>query len=420
MRTLILADDLTGAADCATAFARCGYSALLAVESRMPRCGELADVVAVDTNTRHLCSDDAAELTLRTYNSLRLPDQRLYKKVDSTMRGNWAQEVGALRAVAGFPVVAPAFPAMGRTVRDGNVYVYGEKLEETETWLLECRGRASNLADQLRAAGMRAAVVDVSALAARDDSLSFYIKDAIDEGFQALVIDTRTDDGLRSLACQTMERDVPFFWVGSGGLARELATAERPSASRPVEFRARASRRGPVLVVVGSISAVSDRQCAKLLKGSHMRVLEIRPELLTEGPTHPDWNQHRDFGAETMQAGCDLLVTIARGSEVNSVSSKLSQQLARLVEPALRLSGGVIATGGDTARAVAVVAGLHTLQVIGEVETGINVLLARTDEQESTLRLITKAGAFGTDSALLDAWTYLRANANLECVSGNC
>ena len=86
---LIIADDLSGAADCAMA---CGSSGLSTVVS-LGNCEKEADaeVLAIDADTR--CLDPAAaakriSALLRQHSSDN--PQIIFKKVDSTLRGHVA------------------------------------------------------------------------------------------------------------------------------------------------------------------------------------------------------------------------------------------------------------------------------------------------------------------------------------------
>jgi 4-hydroxythreonine-4-phosphate dehydrogenase len=59
--------------------------------------------------------------------------------------------------------------------------------------------------------------------------------------------------------------------------------------------------------------------------------------------------------------------------------------------------GGLVLTGGATARAVLSRLGIAALRVVGEVETGVPILVA----EGSGLPVVTKAGDFGDRETLL-------------------
>lgn len=90
------------------------------------------DALVVDTATRHA---DASAARLRVERlARRFPAEFVFKKTDSTLRGHIAAEFQGLLAARPESrlVYAPAYPAQGRTVRDGVLYVKGRPLEQTE------------------------------------------------------------------------------------------------------------------------------------------------------------------------------------------------------------------------------------------------------------------------------------------------
>jgi uncharacterized protein YgbK (DUF1537 family) len=79
MSMLIIADDLSGAADCAIGFASAGYRTVVALEaSAQALDAHAADVIAADTDTRRLTAAEAARRTAAAWQALRVPGRRLY------------------------------------------------------------------------------------------------------------------------------------------------------------------------------------------------------------------------------------------------------------------------------------------------------------------------------------------------------
>src|SRR5262245_2768389 len=139
-RWLIIADDLTGAADAAIAFAKRRLPAR--VSWGEPRADARADALALafDADTRQLSAPAAARRHQDVLWRLHDPRMHVFKKIDSTLRGHPAEEIGALLDLlaAGSPrlraVFTPAFPAGGRITRDSRIFVHGTPLEHTEFW----------------------------------------------------------------------------------------------------------------------------------------------------------------------------------------------------------------------------------------------------------------------------------------------
>ncbi|MEA3110866.1 MAG: D-threonate/D-erythronate kinase, partial [Caballeronia sp.] len=311
---LIVADDLSGAADCAIAFAGAGRRTVVTLETSgvMNTAAETdnADVIAADTDTRRLSPQDAARHTADAFNALNAPGRRLYKKIDSTLRGNWTAEVAALQPLAGLAIVAPSFPATGRTLHEARVLVHGEPLENTETWKLENAGRPANVRAMLEEAGLRCESIDVDTLRGDINSLLDRIKTT---AAQALIVDAHSGDDLKRLAQATAQlapREQPLFWVGSGGLARELASLPDLFDVEPREALVHEKQEGAILILVGSLSAVSERQCAMLRERARVSELIVPPAVLRVGSEHTDWRAWQSKIGDYLERHLDLLVRI--------------------------------------------------------------------------------------------------------------
>src|SRR5271165_5976312 len=89
---LALADDLTGALETGAKFAGQGLGARVTTEIAMSRAPEVP-VLVIDTETRHLPAGEAAGVVRHaTKAALRFAPWLVYKKTDSTLRGNIAAE----------------------------------------------------------------------------------------------------------------------------------------------------------------------------------------------------------------------------------------------------------------------------------------------------------------------------------------
>ena len=406
MTLLIIADDLSGAADCAIAFASAGLSTVVTLDASHDT-GD-ASVVAIDTDTRRLSASQAAERTLMACQTLRKPAQRLYKKIDSTLRGNWAAEVASLQSLAGLSIVAPAFPATGRTTVEGKVLVNGQPLESTDTWKLEHADRSADIAALLEGAGLRTAKLGLSTLRGDAAALARHIVEIAGGDTQALIVDAQTTEDLQALATVTMSIDESLFWVGSGGLAREIAglpAMTKNAAQSPESVR---EKHAPTLVLVGSLSGVSERQCAMLKERASIGELVVPPAVLRQGKAHADWAGWEIRIGEYLRRGDDLLLRIGRDEAFDPAEgARLSTLLAAMVRPHFSHVGGLVATGGETARAMLGAVGIGSLQLLCEIEAGVAFGRPISSREGHRPGVVTKAGAFGTDHALYAAWLHM-------------
>jgi uncharacterized protein YgbK (DUF1537 family) len=310
-QVLILADDLTGAADSAAAFvgrAR-SVSVLLQVRARSD-----SDVVAIDLDTRSRPERTARAVAKRALASRAAKRARiLFKKIDSTLRGHVSAELASVRRTV---VFAPAFPAQGRTVRQSRLHVNG-------------RMQPADLRPLLARAGLPATGIDLAAV--RRPRLEETFRAAIAIGAHGLVCDAQTDADLDRIARAGLAlRPRPLF-VGSAGLARALARTLSPRRSgKP----ARAERR-PVITVVGSASPVSARQA----------------QVLARDPA-------------------SVLVQIAWRRTPTPRDIPAVRRVGRVVAEAAPRAHYVL-TGGETARAVLDARGISSYRLRGEVEPGV-------------------------------------------------
>ncbi|MFL6414238.1 MAG: four-carbon acid sugar kinase family protein [Bryobacteraceae bacterium] len=122
---LVLADDLTGALECGAAFSQRGIGSDVAI---LRALRSEKRVLVVDTETRHVSENEASSRIeqFAAGTTARL----IYKKTDSTLRGNIRAELQAL-SMLGPVLYVPAYPQLGRTVIRGCLHVHGVPVEQT-------------------------------------------------------------------------------------------------------------------------------------------------------------------------------------------------------------------------------------------------------------------------------------------------
>ena len=131
MKVVVIADDLSGAAELATAAANLGHRCEVQTHFD-PATG--ADLIALDTNTRLLPPSAAAQIVGDVTREIgRSAPDWIYKKTDSVLRGNVRAEIEAVMAVAGLTtaLLISANPSKGRVVRKGMYYIDGIPLAQT-------------------------------------------------------------------------------------------------------------------------------------------------------------------------------------------------------------------------------------------------------------------------------------------------
>ena len=144
MRLIVVADDLTGAADTGIQLAKRGfYTILLPFGMYETGSRHIQTVSSLSSQAAALSTNSRGEGARSAYYRVRNATaclireshpQYVYKKIDSTLRGNVGAEIEAVMEAAGSEaaILAPAFPEYGRTTVEGIHYVNGQLLSQTE------------------------------------------------------------------------------------------------------------------------------------------------------------------------------------------------------------------------------------------------------------------------------------------------
>ncbi|GAB2964788.1 hypothetical protein LWP59_23735 [Amycolatopsis acidiphila] len=380
-RLVIVADDLTGAADAAAAYGPFDRVAVaLDGSAALPD----ADVIAIDTDSRHRSPEFAARAVAAAVRGAADAGFPLYKKIDSTLRGNIAAEVGAaLHELSATALLAPAFPGTGRTVTGGVLRV-GDTV----------RG---DLRELFAGTGLRTALIPLDVVrSGPSEVVAAYRAAAAD----VVCADAVTEADLEVLHAAGTALGPDVLLVGSAGLTRVAARA-RGHRERPFPPAGGAA----VLTVLGSYSGLAREQRAAMAASGEVTVVAVAaPFGLAE--------QRRAGAALSTSDGDVLLVPdpaapVAR-ADAAEVAGALASVAARHVARRRDTLAGLILAGGETARAVLLAAGVRGFTVLGELAPGV---VRSAVPELGGLPLITKAGAFGAPDTLEHARRALHAPA---------
>jgi len=383
LKAAIIADDLTGALDAAAPFARRGLHTRVAIcpDSLDEALGSGPEVIAVNTDSRHLPASAAAKLCATSVKSLTAHGPPLLiKKIDSTLRGNVVAEcLAALDSAPGRNLLlCPAMPAQGRVLRAGIVHVHGTPLSESSIGQ-DKRSPPPNepLLDQFRTARPHARTTLLPAGGELHEM----------EPGSIVIADATGEDHLRQLALAALRDHRKTLFAGAGGLTAALADiAFGPEKN----FEYQGNFKGSLLFLVGSRNPQSAAQSAALLKGHpDCDVLEAPDGIM---------NADKSSGG----AGIILLRATQADPAVEADSDGVAASLAASAEKLLLAHdiGAILATGGDTVLALLRRMGINCLVIKGEIQPG--VVWSQFETNGRQVALITKAGGFGGDRLFMD------------------
>ena len=448
---LVIADDFTGANDAGSGLAQAGARVHVLFSSEASLEGA-ADVWVVSTDSRAVSAAEAAartEAVVRRHQAF-IARGWLFKKIDSTLRGNIGVELRAALAASGkkLALIVPAVPRLGRVTRSGEVWVNNVRLTDTE-YASDPKTPVTS-ARVLTQLGIGGEEIDLATL--RSDRFAAQLADR--RG--AVVIDAeREEDIARILAVAAQLEETPLL-VGAAGLSdalgKQLTTVSgeqqsdapgKPQAavsdkqqndalskqlttvSGEPESDARVA--APVLAIIGSMSASAQQQIAQLAAARDIALVDVDVRQLFDQPRWPDSARWTQQALAALRAGQHTVIrTCQRADQRHEIETLCRQhQVTRqqLGEAICRLLGELARTlcraqrpaalylsGGDVAIAAAQALGARGFHIQGIVAGCVphGLLL----DSEFTLPVMTKAGGFGDENTLLAAIRFIEEKSS--------
>jgi len=403
---LIVADDLTGALDTGAQFARYGRRTLVSwAGGGLPPAD--ADVWVLDTETRALPPAEARAAVAQAVAPF-LPVLHIYKKVDSTLRGPIGAELEALLAlgVAEQALLAPAFPAQGRTVLGGELRVHGQPLAQTP---FAQPGRATSLVGELIAASTGLAVGSMGLQQVRQGGQSL-ARALAAQTEPVLVLDALAEADLAVAAQAAVLAGRDRLLAGSAGLAAQLPAAW--GWVPPDLAAAPASVAGPILCVAATKHPALAGQLLHLQQQAQLEIVkDVLPGILPG--EEPAAARAAAAVVEALAQGRDVALTTLGAPLVAGGDRLVVALLGRIAAQALQQArpGALMLTGGDTAMAVCRTLGAEAIIVEGQVEAGVPLGRLAGGEADG-LPIATKAGGFGDEGVLWRMACALRGRAH--------
>jgi uncharacterized protein YgbK (DUF1537 family) len=398
----IIADDLTGSLDTGLQFRKKGMATM--VPFNLARPWPKAQALVLNTDSRNLPGRLAYKRVYKACRSLKA--RAIYKKIDSTMRGNVGMEALAILDAQKIPkaIIVPTFPSQGRTVENGVLRVNGVPLLRTSYASDPFHPLGtSRIADLLRKeTGLRVDRLPLREV--RKDPA--YLAEKIEKSpARILVADAVSQLDLNSIASAWELLCGRALACGSVGLADELgspAKVERKTRSR--------ISREPLLIISASRNPRTAEQIEEVRK--HLPLPLFEPNLFRL--TDP-----RGAGTETgaLTTGLREILSQGPGAILTTTFQKHLSGKERVIPEALgkvtarllhqKRLGGLVLTGGDLAMGVCKQLSASALRIEEEVLPGIPCSTL-TDGPFQGLRLVTKAGGFGEKDALWRITQFLR------------
>ncbi|HZY19014.1 MAG TPA: 3-oxo-tetronate kinase [Ramlibacter sp.] len=405
LRLGCIADDFTGATDLANNLVRAGMRVVQTIGVPTGPVDDV-DAVVVALKSRTIPAAQAVEQSLQALRWLQAQGcSQVYFKVcstfDSTPQGNIGPVAEALLDAldAPFCCVTPAFPATGRTVYQGHLFVGEVLLSDsgmrqhpltpmTDASLVrvlqaQCRRRVGLIGHATVRQGTGAIRDRMAQLQAQ--GVAFGIVDIVDDAdLQVLG---------RALA------DAPLVVAGSGvaiGLPQNHGLAPGADAARLPAVQ------GPAAIVSGSCSVATNDQVQRFVRAGGA-ALAIDPLRIAAGDDVAAqalaWARAR-LGAQPVLVYSSASPEAVRGIQQSlgaaTAGELVERTLAAVARGLVDLGvGRLIVAGGETSGAAVQALGVAQLRIGPQIDPGVPWCFAHAQACGRPVQLALKSGNFG-------------------------
>lgn len=416
-----IADDFTGATDLANNLVRAGMRTVQTIGVPDASLKFDADAVVVALKSRTIAPADAVAQSLAALAWLREAGCRQFyfkycSTFDSTDRGNIGPVTDALMTALGtdFTIACPAFPAAGRTIFRGHLFVGDLLLSDSgmRDHPLTPMTDANLVRVLQRQSAKKVGLLRYDTLAQGVEASRAAIAKLRADGVGIAIVDATSDADLMTMGEAFAE--LPLVTAGSG-VAIGLPQNFRRAGLLPAEPVAPALPKiaGPAVVLSGSCSQATLAQVAAW-RGSRP-AYQVDAMRVARG--EPVAAEAAAFAREAQARGeTALIYASASPDEVRAVQQQLGRDEAGAmiertlaeVARAMRAAGTrrFVVAGGETSGAVVQALDVKALRIGPQIDPGVP--WTETVEREP-VALTLKSGNFGAvdffakSLALLDA-----------------
>lgn len=413
----IIADDLTGANDTGVQFAKNGYKTrVLILDDKLKNmeCKNVHDVLVIDTETREVEENVARDKLAEMLKEIKLEvneNDIVYKKIDSTLRGNAGAEIEESLKIfkKQFCLLSPSYPPHQRVTVGGNLIVQDKPLGVTHS----ITGNNHNIAESFipsileKQTKLTIGRIDIEEIQRGKTNITNLITMLIDEGKKIIVADSSNDKHLRDIATSGISFGSKVLFAGSAGLANCLAESYKKTKETTFKVRHNES---PMLIVGGSRNPIMVDQIRHLkdnLDFAELRI-DIREIYIQKDKK---LHQYTEESLEILKRKHDLIIyTDAPNNEQKAIDNELMEKYKlsyKDLENNIKVFLGIltsnivkdanirnlILTGGDIAISACRELGISKLEILEELLPGIPLTIAGYNNYP--LNIITKAGGFG-------------------------
>ena len=415
----VIADDLTGANDTGVQFTKKGYNTIVSVldEKSTIIIPDNLDVFVMDTETRELESKTARKRLKSILEKININKKDVvYKKVDSTLRGNMGVEIEEIMNILkkDICIFSPSYPSYQRITIGGYLVVDQKPLSLSE---YSC-GSSTQVENSFipfllkKQTDFPVGQIDLKDVAKGQKTILSKMNELYQKGNKIIVIDSTNEEHLKDIFASSLKLDRPVLFSGSAGLANHFPNINYKNEDLKIKIE---NNKGSVIVVAGSRNSIMEDQVNYLKNRLNFTELKIDLEQVFSNKDRILDNYSAE-GIKAIKGNHDLVIhTDAIYNEEKLINKKLMLKynlgfreleikiktfLGELTSKIIKNSyvKNLILTGGDVALGVCKELGIYNMNILDELLPGIPLAIANYKNYK--LNIITKAGGFGKEDTL--------------------
>jgi 2-keto-3-deoxygluconate transporter len=417
-KILIVADDFTGANDTGVQFSKSQLRSIVITKNdNINNTLKDCDVLVVDTESRFDNKDIAYRKTYEIGEIVKARNLKyIYKKLDSTMRGNIGAEISGIMDSLEIKnsVIVPAFPTNERITKNGNVYIKGLLLTETEfandpktpvneSYIPKIISQQTN---------KQIGSINFTDLLDGKQNLIKKIQQQIDSGMHMIVIDALSNEDLDLIASAVTAIERRILFAGSTGFAEYLPKYFDLRKEKKINF-----------VIAGSVSDVTREQIDYAKDRLAITIIDIQIEKLFTKEKHQEMTRIMDIARESSFKGEDIIIRSAPSKafvaksfligekyglnrfDISETIALFLGEIAHKIIKEIKING-ILFTGGDTAIKAAQCLNISGTIIKDEILSGVpygNFI----EEKYKDIIIVLKAGGFGNEDAIFQVLNFL-------------
>lgn len=426
LKTVIIADDLTGANDTGAILAKNGMKVGTLLQKSDINKFNKFDVLCITTNSRALKPSEAYDRVKDAANMFKNKDELFFsKRIDSTLRGNVGYEIDSIIDTLGedtFAIVVASFPDSGRVSIGDILLVNGIPLEKTEVVKdPTCPVKTSRITEIVKTqTKYNVGFVPLDKVLKGSETIKNEIIRNAKDGNRVIIIDAYTNDDISEIARACIDSKLKFVAVDPGPFTAVSADLLNKDKDKETLLE------GKVLCGIGSASSLTRQQIKSLKEKYNPLIIKTNTvdflddekrgkeiERVVDEITSKEDNYNTLLVTTTLEDNdvLDFSVIKERFSLdkkecANLITESIAEIIYTIIEKLDTKVGSVYTSGGDVTEAfcnriradgIEVLDEVVPLAIYGKVIGGI------CDKKP----ILTKGGLVGKDDTLITCVEYL-------------